>query len=118
MDLIGPLSDSLGFTYVVTFIDHFSNWEIAVPTTNKKQYTAAAVLVNEVICRYGCPRVLLSDNGMEFNNAMITEVFAMLQIKKIYSLAYHPESNGKVERFNGTLKHTSHTHRLTRHAVE
>lgn len=45
-------------------------------------------------------KVLLSDNGFEFNNQILNEGCSKLQIKKCYVLAYHPASDGMVEHQN------------------
>ena len=104
MDFIGPLTRSHDFTYVLTFIDHFTKFAIAIPCIKQDSRTAAYVFVNEVVCRYGAPEVLLSDNGSPFDNAMAAEVYKMLRVQKQFSTAYHPQANGQIERFNGTLK--------------
>ena len=104
MDFIGPFEQSHDFKYVLTFIDHFTKFAIAVPCETADSAVAATLFVNEVVCRYGAPHFLLSDNGSAFNNAMMTEVCAMLRIKAQFTTAFHPQANGQIERFNGTLK--------------
>jgi len=50
------------------------------------------------------PKVLQRDNGGEFTNARMKELFEDLHIKHITSLPYKPSSNGQVEQFNRTIK--------------
>lgn len=104
MDFIGPFPTSNDMKYVLTFIDHFTQWAIAIPCQNTSAVTSASIFVNEVVCRYGCPRTLLSDNGSSFDNAMFKQVCKFARTKKVFSTPYHPQSNGRVERFNGTIK--------------
>ena len=108
-DYIGPLTQSGDFKYVITFIDHFTKFAIAIPTKDHTATTTASILVNEVICKYGSPAVLLSDGGSEFKSTMMEQVYKMTRIEKRFSSAYHPQSNGTVERFNGTLKQVLRT---------
>ena len=66
--------------------------------------TLASVLVDEVICRYGVPRVLHSDQGANLNSQVIVALCKLLGINKTRTTAYHPQANGQVERFNRTLE--------------
>ena len=51
-----------------------------------------------------CPRYILSDNGTEFKNSLMDQVFQQLGIDRIFSVPYHPKSNGKLEVFHKYLK--------------
>jgi len=104
MDTCGPFPLSADFKYVFTFIDHFTRFAIAVPSVNKSSSSLAQAFVNEVIAKYGTPRILISDNGTEFVDRMLDELYKSLKIKRIISAPYHPQSNGLVERVNGTMK--------------
>ena len=70
----------------------------AVPdiTTN----TVADVVVDRVILRHGCPVQLLSDRGTQFTSGLFRRMAERLGIKKIFTSAYHPQTNGQVERQN------------------
>lgn len=46
---------------------------------------------------------LLSDRGSNFISSVAQSVYDLLGIKKLTSTAYHPETQGLIERFNGTL---------------
>lgn len=53
--------------------------------------------------RFGCCKVIISDQGREFVNRVSQRLFEFTQTEhRIYS-AYHPQTNGLVERFNQTL---------------
>ena len=53
--------------------------------------------------RYGFPLFLHSDQGKEFDNAMIHKLSELLGTVKTKTTPYHPRSDGLVERFNRTL---------------
>ena len=56
-----------------------------------------------IICKYGIPRVLVSDNGKEFDNCTFREFCSELGIKNHYSSPAHPQANGQVEVTNRFL---------------
>ena len=53
---------------------------------------------------YGAPVSLLSDNGGQFVSKFFQAVCKALNIHNAFTTAYHPQTNGQVERFNRTLK--------------
>ncbi len=57
----------------------------------------------DILARHGLPRVILSDQGSQFTGALMQSVCKMLEIESITTTPYHPQSNGAVERFHGTL---------------
>ena len=57
-----------------------------------------------IFSRVGVPANLLSDQGTNFTSKLMEEVCQLLGIKKLKTTPYHPQANGLVERFNGTLK--------------
>ena len=94
-----PLTEN-GFQYLLVFIDSFSRFSILVPLKDKSARSVAQAFIDEVICRYASPKVLLSDNGGEFNNSLLQAVCENFQIKKCNIVPYAPQANGKVERAN------------------
>lgn len=54
--------------------------------------------------RYGCTKVVISDQGREFVNKVNQCLFKMTNTEHRISSAYHPQTNGLVERFNQTLQ--------------
>ena len=54
--------------------------------------------------RYGCPKIFISDQGREFVNKVNENLFRHCNIQHRVSSAYHPQTNGLVERYNQTLQ--------------
>jgi hypothetical protein len=52
---------------------------------------------------YGPPVSLLTDNGPQFTAKFFQAVCAELEIHKVLTTAYHPQTNGQVERYNRTI---------------
>ncbi len=94
-----PLTEN-GFQYLLVFVDSFSRFSILVPLKEKSVSSVARAFIDEVLCRYASPKVLLSDNDSEFNNSLLDAVCTSFQIKKCNTVPYAPQANGKVERAN------------------
>ncbi len=52
---------------------------------------------------FSTPRVILSDNGAEFRDAVVSDICSQFGIKQTFIAAYHPAPNGLVERANGKI---------------
>ena len=76
----------------------------AFPMPNQKTKTVAKILVEDICCRYGTLKLLLTDRGTNFRSELLEEVTNYLKIKRIYTSPYHPQTDGLTERFNRTLK--------------
>lgn len=61
-------------------------------------------MCNVLICRWGAPKRLLSDQGREFCNKVNTELCKKMGIERSVTAAYHPQTNGLDERTNQTVK--------------
>ena len=104
IDILGPLTKTRhGNRYVLVISDYFTRWTEAFAMQNIEAVTVADVLVNEFICRYGIPRQIHSDQGRQFESEVFQQLCLLFGIDKTRSTAYHPQSNGLVERFNRTL---------------
>ena len=71
-DIMGPLpAAASGCRYVLVVTDLFTKWVEAFPLKSTDSVTLARVLVDEVICRYGVPHYLHSDQGANFVSVVI-----------------------------------------------
>ena len=89
--------------YIITCIGYYSKWAEAkaLPT---KEHSGVAQFLYSLICRHGVPKKVQSDQGREFVNSVNSHLFKITGVKHIISLAYHPQMNGLIERFNETLQ--------------
>jgi hypothetical protein len=68
MDTAGPLPETkAGNKYILVAIDHYSKWCKAKAVANHGARTAARFLEDDLICRYGVPGFVLTDNGGEWS---------------------------------------------------
>lgn len=116
IDMIGPLPESTnGSKYILTVIDNFTKMAIAIPCRTKNG-TLIAGIVRQIIKNYGKPRKIISDNGLEFKNLHCTELANSEKFTWAYSSPYHPQTNGTVERFNGTI--LSKLRKLSKYGID
>ncbi len=76
-----PLSEN-GFKYLLVIIDYFSRFCILQAIQNRKAETIATTIFEKVICPYATPKTIITDNGPEFNNAILAEICRIFNIKK------------------------------------
>ena len=104
MDIVGPLPKThAGNQYILTFQDHFSKYPEAFPLPDQRATTIARIFVEEIVCRHGTPEKLLTDQGTNFTSELFREICKLLDIKKLQTTAYHPQTNGIVERSHQTI---------------
>ncbi len=104
IDIVGPLPrTSQGNAYILVMMDYFTKWPEAVPVPNIKGSTIARTFIRELVCRHGAPQILLSDRGKQFTSKLLEQFNRYLGVKKDFTTAYHPQTDGLVERFNRTL---------------
>ena len=75
----------------------------AVPLRNIKAPTIVKSLI-KFFTLVGLPRSVQSDQGSNFMSGLMQQIMFQLGIKQFKSTAYHPESQGALERFHQTLK--------------
>ena len=110
MDIVGGL-DSFpltprGHRYILTMIDCFTRYGIAVPLIDQSAEVVIASVIHHYITVYGTPRRILTDQGRNFESDQFAKFCLLFRISKIRTTAYHPQSNGICERFNQTLKNS------------
>ena len=89
-----------GCTNLVVVSDYFTKWVEAFPTRDTTSNTIARLLIDRVFTVYGFPEALMSDQGRQFTSALTKEICRALGIKKKFTTAYHPQTDGLVERNN------------------
>jgi hypothetical protein len=104
VDLVGPLPRSAGFSYLFTMVDRTTRWPEAVPLASTTAADCAAALLQGWIQRFGVPGIITSDRGPQFTSSLWAALCSLLAIKHTQTTAYHPQSNGLVERFHRRLK--------------
>jgi hypothetical protein len=104
IDLVGPLTPTKdNYRYIVVAIDYCTKWSEARAIPNSAAESIIPFLYEDIFCRHGFPKEIISDRGTTFANELIKELCSKYQIKHHLSTPYHPQTNGLVERLNRTL---------------
>ena len=103
VDVVQLPTSRKGNKYAIVFVDYLTKWPEVFPARDQSSLTIAKVLVERIIPTHGVPSQLLSDRGAAFLSKLMYELYNLLGIKKISTTAYHPQTDGLVERFNRTL---------------
>ncbi|XP_074326758.1 uncharacterized protein LOC141664703 [Apium graveolens] len=69
IDLIGELPKAKGdVKYAVVAVDYFIIWAEAMPLATIRAKKIRDFVFNSIMCRFGIPYMLVSDNGKHFNS--------------------------------------------------
>ena len=104
IDIITMDSEQNGCKHVLTMIDRTTSWPEAVPLNSTDAKTVAWHFVNTWVKNHGVPKVLVSDQGKQFESQLFQSLCELLNTRKCRTTTYHPQSNAKVERLHKTLK--------------
>lgn len=104
LDIVGPFPITYNNNkYILTIQDDLTKYSEAIPIHNMEAVTIAKEYVTKIICKFGVAESLLTDKGTNFMSKIFTEICKNLKINKIHTTAYHPQSNGALERSHRTL---------------
>ena len=100
-DLCGPFPSGEHLLVCVDYYSRYPEVEIIHKTTS----IVISSKLRKLFCRYGCPELIITDNGPQFQkNTEFSNLMKEFGVKHIKVAPYHPQANGEVERFNRTLK--------------
>ena len=104
MDLLDmSVTTVKGNRYVLAMVDCFCRWAEECPLPDKTVLSVADAFFQNIVCRFGMPMVIHSDQGREFENKVMQELCFLCGSHKTRTTPCHPESDGLVEQFNRTL---------------
>ncbi len=104
VDIVGPLTKSRSaFRFLLTAMDLATGFPFAYPM---RGYTAEETARNmlSIFSVIGSPAAVLSDQGSNFMSKVLESVYSKFAVARVRTSPYHPESNGKLERFHASLK--------------
>ena len=104
IDCVGPLPRTKsGNEYLLTIMCTSTRFPEAIPLRNIKTKSIVKALI-KFFTFVRLPKSVQSDQGSNFMSGIFQQVMHELGIKQYRSSAYHPESQGALERFHQTLK--------------
>ena len=104
IDIVGPLPPSQNFRYLLTIIDRFTRWPAAIPLPEITAESIASAFVTYWIANFGIPSTVTTDRGSQFESSLFSLITSTFGIQRNRTTAYHPISNGMIERFHRQLK--------------
>ena len=95
IDLVGPLPTGRGqVRFAVVAVDYFTKWAEAEPLATITEKQIEKFVLKNIICRFGIPRVLISNNGRQFDTPVFRDFCAGYGITNHYSSLEHSQANG------------------------
>ena len=102
-DLVAmPVSN--GFNHLLTIVDRFTRWPTAIPIRDISAETVIDALALNWIAQHGVPETITTDRGSQFTSEIWKQLLQTWGVKHSTTTAYHPQSNGLVERLHRRLK--------------
>ncbi|RDY09241.1 Pol polyprotein, partial [Mucuna pruriens] len=104
IDILGLFPIAPGqVKFLIVVVDYFTKWVEAEPVTTISSEWIKHFLWKKIICRFGMPTEIVSDNRTQFASKATTEFYEGLKIKQLFTSAEHPQSNGQVKAANKVI---------------
>ncbi|GKE43804.1 reverse transcriptase domain-containing protein, partial [Tanacetum coccineum] len=104
VDILRPLPPARGGAkFLIMAIDYFTKWIEAKPLVKITRKEVLCFVMDNIICRFGLPRIIVTDNGAQLVNDPFKSCCGRFEIHQMNTAVAHPQANGLVERANRSL---------------
>ncbi|XP_057808571.1 uncharacterized protein LOC131023046 [Salvia miltiorrhiza] len=104
IDIVGKLPTAPGGKcFLIVAVDYFSKWVEAEAVAKIDEVTVERFIWRNICCRYGVPRIIVSDNGTQFTGQTIEDFCDRMDITQHFVSVAHPQANGQVELANRSI---------------
>ncbi|GJW54309.1 reverse transcriptase domain-containing protein, partial [Tanacetum coccineum] len=104
IDIAGPFPAAAGgLKFLIVAIDYFTKWIEAKAVATITGNQVKRFVWDNIVCRFGLPGEIVSDNGKQFCDNPFKDWCARLSITQRFASVKHPQTNGLVERANRSL---------------
>nr|GEU36606.1 hypothetical protein [Tanacetum cinerariifolium] len=104
MDILGPLPPARGGAkFVIVPVDYFTKWIESKPLVRIMGKEVIRFVMDNVICRFGLPRIIVTDNGAQLVSDPFKSWCERFEIHQMITAVAHPQANSLVERANQSL---------------
>ncbi|XP_014493154.1 uncharacterized protein LOC106755497 [Vigna radiata var. radiata] len=103
MDIVGPFPTGRSqLKFLLVAVDYFTKWVEAKPLA-KISASQVQKFVWRLICRFGLPKYIITDNGRQFIDKKLVAFYKELGITPLTSSVEHPQTNGQAEAMNKVI---------------
>ena len=101
---MGPFTPGKGqVKFLLVVVDYFTKWIEADPLTTITTQQVQKFVWRNIICRFGIPHTIITENGKQFTDAGLKDFYLGLHIKHVTSSVEHPQGNGQAEAANKVI---------------
>lgn len=102
--ILGPFPLAPGqMKFLIVGVDYFTKWVEAEPVATIFPERIKHFYWKNIICRFGLPIVIVTDNGMQFASSLVEAFCSNLGVKLIFNSVEHPQTNGLAEVANKVI---------------
>ncbi|VDP22585.1 unnamed protein product [Schistosoma margrebowiei] len=83
LDLVGPLPDSNGYTYLLTCVERFTRCPEAVPIKEITAETVARTFVERWVANFGCTSTINTDREFQFESELFPRLTKLLEVTRL-----------------------------------
>ena len=95
IDIMGPLPQGKRqMKFLLVAINYFIKWVEAKALATITETKVQNFVWKNIVCRFGIPRTIISDNGLQFDSQGFRSFCSNLGIRNKYSSPRHPQANG------------------------
>ncbi|XP_021986282.1 uncharacterized protein LOC110882608 [Helianthus annuus] len=104
IDMVGPFPDAPGAVkFIIVAVDYFTKWMEAKALTSTTAMMVRKFIWEHVICRFGLPLKIVTDNGTNFASEDLQKWMKEMNIEHTFSSVAHPQGNGQVKSVNKSI---------------
>jgi len=104
MDFMTQLPEWIGMDAILVVVNRFSKLVKMAPTKMiVTTFNSAKLFFNMWVRHHGMPQLIISDRNAKFTASFCKHLFRKVGMKLSFSTAFHPQTNGQIEKVNGVL---------------
>src|SRR6266487_3866350 len=104
VDILGPFPISTAQArWTIVAVDYFTKWVEAEPISGISSEQVIKFYWKKIICRFGLPKYIVSDNGTQFTSERVVEYCRGKGIQNTFISVEHPQANGQAESANKVI---------------
>ena len=104
IDIVGPFPlAKRQLKYLIVAVEYLTKWIEAEPMATIAASKVEKFIWKNLVCRFGVPRRLISDNGTQFTSSQVRRTCQQLGILQCFSSIEHPQTNGQAEAANKVI---------------